>query len=129
MTYRQSHAAKLAVVAFGAALLSSAGAARAASVAAFDGNWSVLIVTESGSCDRSYRYGVNIENGAVRYRGESGVDVRGSVDNRGHVHVAIGRGDQRAEGTGQLGQDSGSGVWTGTSPSSHCQGRWEAERR
>ena len=127
MTYRQSHVAKLAVMALGAALLSPTGAA--ARTATYDGNWSVLIITDSGSCDRSYRYGVNVENGEVRYRGESGIDVSGSVDNAGRVRVVIGRGDQRAEGTGRLGGDSGSGVWSGTSTNSRCSGRWEAERR
>ena len=29
----------------------------------FDGNWSVLIVTNSGPCDRGYRYGLSIRNG------------------------------------------------------------------
>src|SRR6185295_7588115 len=29
----------------------------------FDGNWSVLIITQSGDCDRAYRYGVRIQGG------------------------------------------------------------------
>src|SRR5690242_14876931 len=28
----------------------------------FDGTWSVLIVTQKGSCDRAYRYPVKIDN-------------------------------------------------------------------
>jgi hypothetical protein len=100
-----------------------------ARAAGFDGNWTVLVITESGSCDAAYRYGVNVENGAVRYRGESGIDVRGSVDPGGHVRVAIGRGEQRAEGAGRLTGESGSGTWTGSSAASRCTGRWEAERR
>jgi hypothetical protein len=29
----------------------------------FDGNWSVLIVTDAGQCDRAYRYGLVIRDG------------------------------------------------------------------
>jgi hypothetical protein len=97
--------------------------------ASFDGNWSVLVVTESGTCDAAYRYGVTVANGAVHYRGESGINVQGSVDDRGHVRVAIGRGDQRAVGTGQLSAAGGSGTWSGSSSSNRCRGHWEAERR
>jgi hypothetical protein len=131
MTYRYLPVAKcvgLGLCAlFGAALLSLASAS--ARTASFDGNWSVLVITESGTCDVAYRYGVSVENGAVRYRGESGIDVQGTVDDRGHVNVTIGRGDQRAEGTGRLTADGGTGTWSGSSPSSRCRGRWEAERR
>jgi hypothetical protein len=126
MTLRDRPAATLAAVALGAALLSSSSVARTAS---FNGNWTVLVVTESGSCDRAYRYGVNVENGAVRYRGEAGVAVSGRVENDGRVTVSIGRGEQRAQGTGRLSGESGSGTWSGTSSSSQCRGRWEAERR
>ena len=97
--------------------------------AGYDGRWSVLVITRSGTCDAAYRYGVTVENGAVRYAGESGVDLQGSVDERGRVRVTIGRGDQSAEGTGRLTAGGGSGTWSGRSPSSRCSGVWEAERR
>lgn len=126
MTLRNRPAATLAAVALAAALLSSSAVARTAS---FDGNWTVLVITESGSCDRAYRYGVNVENGAVHYRGEAGVAVSGRVENDGRVTVSIGRGEQRAQGTGRMSGESGSGTWSGTSSASQCRGRWEAERR
>jgi hypothetical protein len=126
MTYRDRPAATLAAAALGAALLSSVAVARTSD---YDGNWTVLVITESGSCDRAYRYGVNVENGAVRYRGEAGVAVSGRVENDGRVTVSIGRGEQRAQGTGRLSGESGSGTWSGSSSSSQCRGRWEAERR
>jgi hypothetical protein len=127
MIDRHLHAFALAAAALGAMLLT--GPEASARMADFDGNWSVLVITESGTCDAAYRYGVSVENGAVRYRGESGIDVQGTVDDRGHVSVTIGRGDQRAEGTGRLTADSGTGTWSGSSTSSNCRGRWEAERR
>src|ERR1700733_9763518 len=49
-------------------------AGASARTANFDGRWSVLVITESGTCDAAYRYGVAVENGVVRYRGESGID-------------------------------------------------------
>ena len=72
---------------------------------------------------------MTVENGAVRYAGESGIDVRGNVDDRGNVRVVIGRGEQSAEGTGRLTAAGGSGTWNGRSPDSRCSGVWEAERR
>jgi hypothetical protein len=127
MMDRHPYAFTLAAAAVCAMLLNSSGAS--ARTADFDGNWSVLVITESGTCDAAYRYGVSVENGTVRYRGESGIDVRGTVDDSGHVSVTIGRGDQRAEGTGRLTVDSGTGTWSGSSTTSNCRGRWEAERR
>ena len=40
----------------------------------FDGEWSVLIITEAGSCDRAYRYPVRVTNGVLKYEGEASVD-------------------------------------------------------
>jgi hypothetical protein len=46
-----------------------------AAQANFDGTWSVLIVTEEGTCDRAYRYPVRISNGSVGYAGEASFNV------------------------------------------------------
>jgi hypothetical protein len=107
-------------------LLLGAGAAAAAS---FDGNWSVVIVTESGSCDAAYRYRLRIQNGVVHYDGEADVNVSGRVDDHGAVRVSVSRGQQHADGTGRLSGDAGSGTWSGASTADRCRGRWEAERR
>ena len=128
MMHQHSSSLAYAIVALCAVLVTPAADARART-ADFDGNWTVLVVTEAGNCDAAYRYGVSVDNGAVRYRGESGIDVRGNVDPSGRVHVSIGRGDQRAEGTGRLDGGSGSGTWNGRSATNRCSGRWEADRR
>jgi hypothetical protein len=107
-------------------LLLGAGAGSAAS---FDGNWSVVIVTESGSCDPAYRYRLRIRSGVVHYDGEADVNVSGRVDDHGAVRVSVSRGQQHAEGTGRLDSNGGSGTWSGTSTADRCRGRWEAERR
>jgi len=94
----------------------------------FDGNWSVLIVTDGGDCDRAYRYALHIVNGRITY-GDTAFNVSGHVDPSGHVHVSVGAGGQRATGTGQISGNSGQGQWTGHSSTSACTGHWEAERR
>ena len=52
---------------------------KVATAAAYDGNWSVLIVTTSGPCDAAYRYGLSIRDGQVFYDGSAPVNVRGKV--------------------------------------------------
>lgn len=94
----------------------------------FDGKWSVLIVTDAGTCDRAYRYALDINKGRVSYNDPS-FNVSGHVDSRGNVSVSVSAGDDRANGTGQLSGDYGSGDWTGHSAVSACSGHWQAERR
>ena len=100
--------------------------------AGFDGLWSVLVITEAGTCDRAYRYSLRVAKGSVRYEGDPGgfeVDVSGRIDDGGRVNVSISRGQQSANGSGRLSTDRGAGTWRGKSPTAECSGRWEAERR
>jgi hypothetical protein len=101
---------------------------RAAAQRAFDGNWSVLIVTQSGTCDRAYRYGVSIRNGGVYYDG-GGVSFTGRVAANGAVRVRVSSGSAFANGAGRLSRNSGQGRWNGQSSGSRCSGYWTAERR
>ncbi len=94
----------------------------------YDGNWSVLIVTERGSCDRAYRYGVEIQNGRVIYRG-GGPDFNGRVSANGSVQVRVSAGSQSASGSGRLSRNAGRGSWRGQSTTGTCSGYWEAEKR
>jgi hypothetical protein len=59
--------------AFGAGVLAFAAAIGAATPAGsgpnYDGVWSVVIVTQKGSCDRAYRYPIRIQNGALLNEG------------------------------------------------------------
>ena len=93
----------------------------------FDGNWSVLIVTEKGTCDRAYRYPVRIENGSVGYAGSASFTVSGKVGDNGAIAVTVARGSQSAKGQGRLSGTDGSGQWT--AGSGDCSGTWTAERR
>jgi len=113
-----------------AILASSAAPASAAPIAAgkaTDGNWSVLIVTQKGTCDRAYRYPVRITNGSVGYAGEASFNVSGKVGDTGAVIVTVARGNQSATGTGHMSATDGSGTWTAAS--GECSGIWTAERR
>jgi hypothetical protein len=96
-----------------------------ARVGALDGRWSVLLETNRGACDRSYRIGLDIVNGVVIYDGSA----YGRVGANGHVRVRLAIGDQHANGSGRLSQTSGAGVWRGAGSAGACSGRWSAERR
>lgn len=110
--------------------LAAAGWASPGSAAGrFDGLWSVLVITESGTCDRGYRYSVRVEDGKVIYDGEAGIDLSGTIRADGRLSVSIRRGEQSAKGTGRLSETTGSGEWQGASKTSRCSGRWQAERR
>jgi hypothetical protein len=111
----------------GTAALVLGYAAPALAKTPYDGAWSVLIVTESGTCDRAYRYPVRVVDGQVRYDGEAAFTVSGRVAGNGAVNVSIRRGDQSADARGRLSAASGSGNWR--SPSRQCAGTWSAERR
>jgi hypothetical protein len=93
----------------------------------FDGRWSVSVITNSGACDRGYRYRLNIENGQISYGG-SAVQVSGQVTPRGQVQVMVRAGGQQAVGTGRMSRDYGEGSWSGQSTAGECSGVWQAQR-
>jgi hypothetical protein len=93
----------------------------------YDGSWSVLIITQSGACDRAYRFGAQIGNGYV-LGGGGPANLRGHVASNGAIRVSVSAGDQRATGSGRLSRDRGSGVWRGQGSTGTCSGRWMAER-
>src|SRR5215472_8274863 len=79
----------------------------------FDGRWSVVIITDAGTCDRSYRYGVDISQGRISYAGDGGVLVSGGVDPRGRISVNLRYGQAAAQGNGRLSRTGGEGRWQG----------------
>lgn len=94
-----------------------------------DGRWSILVMTETGNCDKAYRYSVQIENGQARYAGTEALDVTGSVRPNGQVSGAIAYGQDRADVIGRLDGARGTGTWKATGTSRNCGGKWQAERR
>jgi hypothetical protein len=95
----------------------------------YDGPWSVLIVTASGSCDSSYRYGVRISDGNVAYEGIAPISLQGKVTPKGAVRVIVQAGSQWADGVGKLTRNRGGGIWKGQGMGGICAGTWQAERR
>lgn len=94
----------------------------------FDGNWSIEVITESGSCDRAYRYGVRIEQGVASYPGGD-FKISGRVSPNGAVQATIAGAGGSANVVGRLGsQGFGNGTWK-AGGSANCSGRWNAERR
>src|SRR5215467_10743111 len=79
--------ATAAMLAFGAAAM--VDTAHALSTPTYDGTWSVVIITNFGSCDRAYRYPVRINNGAVLNDGPSVATVSGKVASNGSVSVVV----------------------------------------
>ncbi len=121
---RNFNRAALALVAisFAGALGAAPGCRRRPN---YDGLWSVVIMTQKGTCDRAYRYPVRISKGAVENDGPSLINVSGKVGGNGAVTVLVSAGDKSATGTGKLSGKIGGGKWSG----GECAGTWEAERR
>jgi len=91
----------------------------------FDGLWSVVIVTEKGTCDRAYRYPIRISRGALVNAGDSPITITGKVGDNGSITVRVSHGNKSATGSGRLAGKMGAGSWSG----GDCAGTWEAERR
>jgi hypothetical protein len=95
-------------------------------VPAYDGLWSVSIVTEKGDCDRGYHYPIRIENGSLANAGSvTAITINGKVQPTGAITVIVSSGSKSATGSGRLSGDLGEGHWTG----GECSGSWTAERR
>ena len=95
---------------------------------AYDGLWSVSIVTFYGDCDRGYRYPLRIVGGRVGKADEDpAYAVAGAVGRGGAIGVTVSGGGQSATGYGRLTRTSGRGIWR--TSNGRCSGRWTAERR
>lgn len=103
-------------------LLTTASEARSA----YDGQWSITFVTQTGDCSSTYNYSVNIDNGVIT---SPNVDTfRGNVTNSGAVRASVTVMDKRASGSGKLAGVRGRGTWIGNSGDQRCAGSWAAER-
>jgi hypothetical protein len=98
---------------------------QATSAPSYDGLWSVVIVTGTGTCDRAYRYPIRISNGTLVNAGDEAFVITGKVSANGSVSVKVSHGEKHAAGSGRLSGNVGAGSWRG----GDCAGTWEAERR
>lgn len=92
----------------------------------YDGSWDLVFVTQSGDCDRSYNFTVNITDGVVTH--PNLVKFRGYVAKSGAVRASVTVHEKYAAGSGRLAGSSGRGNWRGHSGSSQCAGYWTAQR-
>ena len=109
------------------ALALAAAIPAAEAVPNYDGVWSVVIVTQQGICDPSYRYPIRITKGNLVNAGSAQVTISGKVGKNGAVIVNVSAGDKHATGTGRLAGKVGGGSWSGGN--GLCSGIWQAERR
>lgn len=107
-----------------ACLAASAPVAQARSI--YDGAWDLVFVTQRGSCDPTYNFSVNINDGIVT--NPNLVRFRGYVARSGAVRASVTVQDKYAAGSGRLTRTSGRGTWSGYSGSARCAGYWTAER-
>lgn len=119
---------RLALLGLATAAFAAAAAPEAIAASPYDGYWSVVIVTQRGSCEPAYRSAVSISNGNVS-GGDGFASVYGRVSRGGQVSVVVTSGTQNARGNGRLGRSTGSGVWAGQGTAGRCSGRWSAQRR
>jgi hypothetical protein len=110
------------------AAIASAVSATALARSPYDGAWSVQIMTRSGACDPSSRFGVQIINGRVVGPGGNGAAVGGQVSRAGAVSVSVREQGQWASGSGRLAGSRGSGFWRGQGSRGTCAGSWVAQR-
>ncbi len=110
-------------------VVACAGASAAPAKSPYDGLWSVLIITEQGTCDRGYRYAVRIRGHSVGHAdpANSSFRINGRVAGGGAIRVSVARGDKSAHGSGRMSRNAGVGRWR--SSKGECSGIWQAERR
>src|SRR5258708_25055678 len=101
-----------------ACFIATASVAHARS--AYDGSWELVFVTQTGSCDPSYNFSVDITDGIVTH--PNLVRFKGSV--RASVTVQ----DKFSSGTGRLFGTSGRGTWSGREGTTRWTGYWTAQR-
>jgi hypothetical protein len=92
----------------------------------YDGSWDLVFVTQTGSCDSSYNFTVNISDGIVTH--PNLVRLKGYVAKSGSVRASVTVQDKFASGTGRLFGTSGREKWSGRSGATRCSGYWTAQR-
>ena len=92
----------------------------------YDGSWDLRFVTQRGTCDPSYDFTVNINDGIVTH--PNLVRFRGYVAPSGAVRASVTVQDKYASGSGKLSNNAGRGTWRGFSGTTRCSGYWTAQR-
>jgi hypothetical protein len=100
---------------------------RQAALTTHDGVYSVEIFTLRGSCDRVYRWTINVAAGRVTSPADGFMQASGQINQSGVVSLAFRRDEQVANVAGKVNGGAGSGTWS--SPTLQCAGSWRAARQ
>ena len=92
----------------------------------YDGPWNLVFVTQRVSCDATYNFSVNINDGVVTH--PNLVKFSGYVGRSGAVRASVTVHDKYASGSGRLMRDAGGGTWSGHAGGGRCSGYWTAQR-
>lgn len=92
----------------------------------YDGSWDLVFTTQSGACDPSYAFTVNISDGVITH--PNLVKFKGYVARSGAVRASVTVHEKFASGIGRLSGTSGRGRWNGRSGAERCAGTWTAQR-
>ncbi|MGA2997495.1 hypothetical protein [Bradyrhizobium sp.] len=92
----------------------------------YDGSWDLRFVTQRGTCDASYDFTVNINDGIVTH--PNLIRFKGQVAPSGAVRASVTVQDKYANGSGKLSNNTGRGTWRGYSGTARCSGYWTAQR-
>jgi hypothetical protein len=109
-----------------AAICSVVPASVAHARSTYDGSWDMVFVTQTGTCDPSYNFTVNVSDGIVTH--PNLVKFKGYVAKSGSVHASVTVQDKFASGSGRLFGTSGRGKWSGRAGGARCTGYWTAQR-
>jgi hypothetical protein len=91
----------------------------------YDGQWSVQLSTEQGSCGLQYQGTLSVAGGRIQDAGVF-IQTAGTVDPSGHVSIRITRGADSLAAGGKLQGQAGGGKWNLSTQ--QCSGRWQATR-
>jgi hypothetical protein len=86
----------------------------------YDGSWDLRFVTQRGTCDPTYEFQVNVNNGLITH--PNLVRFRGYVSPSGAVRASVTVQDKYASGSGRLSDDAARGTWRGYSRTVRCSG-------
>jgi hypothetical protein len=86
----------------------------------YDGSWDLRFVTQRGTCDPTYDFQVNVNNGLITH--PNLVRFRGYVSPSGAVRASVTVQDKYASGSGKLSDDAARGTWRGYSGTARCSG-------
>jgi hypothetical protein len=123
-----SSALAIAGMVLAATMTPSDAAHKNTRTAAFDGLWSVSILTQEGPCDPSYRYPARIVGGQiVQADNDFSYQISGVVVSSGAIAVSVSKGVGTATGYGRLVGTRGGGRWS--TSNNTCYGTWNAVKR